>query len=235
MKLQRIFYLYKKEEITMSLKEQLAALKTENASKIPAGTQAVMAGDLQALGESGIVERAPKVGDKLKNFTLPNHLGETRSLSQLLEKGPVVVTFYRGGWCPYCNLELRAFQQVLPEIEAAGATLVAITPELPDESLSTKERDGLKFEVLTDKNSAYGRELGVVFTLTKELVGIYQSFGIEVEKHNGEGQFDLPLPATFIVNADGTITCAFVAVDYTLRVEPSDVVEELKKLVHSPV
>ena len=161
--------------------------------------------------------------------------GAAVSLHDLLQSGPAVVTFYRGGWCPYCNLELRAFQQVLPEIEAAGATLVAITPELPDESLSTKERDGLKFEVLRDKNSAYGRELGVVFTLTKELVGIYQSFGIEVEKHNGEGQFDLPLPATFIVNADGTITCAFVAVDYTLRVEPSDVVEELKKLVHSPV
>ncbi len=216
----------------MSLKDQLAALKAENLSRIPAEAQAVMLGDLKKLEESGIVERAPKVGDRLKNFTLPNHLGESRSLSQLLEKGPVVVTFYRGGWCPYCNLELRAFQQVLPEIEAAGATLVAITPELPDESLSTRERDELKFEILTDKNSDYGRELGVVFTLTRELVEIYKNFGIEVEKHNGEGQFDLPLPATFIVNVDGTITCAFVAVDYTLRVEPSDVVKELKKLVH---
>jgi peroxiredoxin len=214
----------------MSLKDQLAALKAENLSRIPADAQAVMSGDLKKLEESGIVERAPKVGDRLKPFTLPNHLGETRSLSQLLEKGPVVVTFYRGGWCPYCNLELRAYQQALPEIEAAGATLVAITPELPDESLSTKERNELKFEVLTDKNSDYGRELGVVFTLTKELVGIYKNFGIELEKHNGEGQFDVPLPATFIVDTDGTITCAFIAVDYTLRAEPSDVVEELKKL-----
>ena len=141
------------------------------------------------------------------------------------------MTFYRGGWCPYCNLELRAYQAVLPEIKAAGATLVAITPELDDASLSTSEKNELEFEVLTDANSDYARELGLVFTLPERLRPIYESFGINVEEHNGEGQFDLPLAATFVVDVDGSIARAFVDADYTLRAEPSDVVEVLRSLV----
>lgn len=216
----------------MSLKEQLTTLKAENLSKIPEEAQAIIFSDLKWLEKSGIVNQAPKVGERLKYFDLPNHLGESRNLAQLLEKGPVVVTFYRGGWCPYCNLELRAYQQVLPEIKAAGATLVAITPELPDASINTKEKNELEFEVLTDANSEYARELGVVFTLNAELREVYESFGIEVEKHNGTGQFDVPLAATFVVDAEGSISSAFVAVDYTLRAEPSDIVKELRALAH---
>ena len=174
---------------------------------------------------------APKTGDRLEDFTLPNHLGETRSLAALRERGPVVVTFYRGGWCPYCNLELRAYQAVLPEIKAAGATLVAITPELPDASLSTSEKNELEFEVLTDANADYARKLGLVFKLPERLRPIYQGLGINIEEHNGEGQFDLPLAATFVVDIDGFIASAFVDADYTSRAEPSDVVEVLQSLV----
>ena len=141
------------------------------------------------------------------------------------------MTFYRGGWCPYCNLELRAYQAVLPEIKAVGAVLVAITPELPDASLSTSEKNELEFEVLTDANSDYSREIGLVFTLPARLRPIYETFGINVEAHNGDGQFDLPLAATFIVDVDGSIASAFVNADYTVRAEPSDVVEVLRSLV----
>ncbi|ACN16550.1 putative peroxiredoxin family protein [Desulforapulum autotrophicum HRM2] len=215
----------------MSLKEQLTTLKSKSQSQIPEDIQKTMFDDLKKLGESGIIEGAPKTGEKLKDFTLSNHLGENKSLSELRKKGPVVVTFYRGGWCPYCNLELHAYQAVLQDIKDAGATLVAITPELPDESLTTSERHGLKFEVLTDTNSDYAREIGIVFTLSEELRSIYESFGIKVEKHNGKGQFDLPLAATFVVDTDGTIACAFVEADYKLRAEPSDVVNVLKTLV----
>lgn len=161
---------------------------------------------------------------------MTNHNGQSRNLAVLREKGPVVITFYRGGWCPYCNMELHAYQQVLQDIKAAGATLVAISPELPDASLTTSERHGLEFEVLTDLGSEYAREIGIVFTLSDELRPIYKSFGIDIEKHNGEGQFDVPLAATFVVDTDSTITYAFVAVDYTLRADPADVIKALELL-----
>jgi len=140
------------------------------------------------------------------------------------------MTFYRGGWCPYCNLELKAYQDQLTNIKAENATLVAITPELPDVSLSTAEKNALEFEVLSDVNSDYARSLGLVFSLADELRPIYLSFGIEIEKHNGEGQFDLPLAATFVIAQDGTVASAFVDADYTTRQEPAEVVAALKTL-----
>ncbi|WP_153556657.1 peroxiredoxin-like family protein [Roseimaritima sediminicola] len=193
---------------------------------------AVMRAQTQRLQESRIVATAPKTGDNLADFELPNHLGEKRSLATLRERGPVVVTFYRGGWCPYCNLELRAYQAVFPEIKAAGATLVAITPELPDASLSTAEKNGLEFEVLTDADAVYARQVGLVFTLPEPLRPIYQGLGINIEEHNGDGQFDLPLAATFVVDIDGSIASAFVNADYTARAEPSDVVKVLQCVCH---
>ena len=215
----------------MSLQTQLSELKAQNIERIPEEAMAVIVADMEKLSASDIVAKAPKVGDKLKDFSLPNQSGKTRTLKSYLDKGPVVVTFYRGGWCPYCNLELLAYQNILSEIVEQGATLLAITPELPDASLTTTEKNELDFEVLTDKNSAYGRDINIVFTLADELRSIYAQFGLDLEKHNGTGQFDLPLAATFVVDVNGTITFAGVDVDYTQRAEPSDVVNELKKLV----
>lgn len=214
----------------MSLTEQLAELKAQNLTRIPDDAQKVMFADLEKLAQSGLVEGAPKKGEALKDFTLVNQNGEPRNLAALQKNGPVVVTFYRGGWCPYCNLELRAYQQVLQEITASGATLVAITPELPDASMTTVEKNELGFEVLTDTNSDYAREIGIVFTVSEVLRPIYESFGINLEAHNGKGQFDVPLAATFVVGTDGTIAYAFVAADYTLRADPADVVNVLNTL-----
>lgn len=215
----------------MSLKIQLSKIKKQNLANLPEEVSAVMLAETKRLSESELAEKAPKAGEKLRNFTLSNQLGDQRSLAELRKTGPVVITFYRGGWCPYCNLELRAYQEVLPEIKAAGAKLIAITPEHPDESLSTAEKNELEFEVLSDLNSDYAREIGLVFTLPEELRLIYDDFGINIEKHNGVGQFDLPLAATFVVDVDGTIACADVEVDYTLRTEPTDVVKALESLV----
>lgn len=215
----------------MSLQEDLSTLKAQYLALIPKEVTKTMFADLEKLDKSGLVVGAPKAGEKLKDFSLSNQLGEVQNLTQLRAKGPVVVTFYRGGWCPYCSLELRAYQTILQDIKDTGAALVAITPELPDASLSTSEKLELEFEVLTDFNSDYAREIGLVFTLADELRPIYESFGIDVEKHNGKGQFDLPLAATFVIAVDGTITSAFVNADYKLRAEPADIVKELKSLV----
>jgi len=212
----------------MSLSAQLTERREYSRQNLPKDIHATMMQATKALIESGIADNAPGVGQRLPSFYLPNQLGETRNLDRLLEKGPVVVTFYRGGWCPYCSMELRAYQKVLDDISTLGATLVAITPELPDASLSTIEKNELAFEVLSDSNSDYARKLGLVFSLPETLRAIYKNFGLDLEKHNGEGQFDLPLPATFIVGNDGIIVSSFVHADYTLRKEPDEVVAELR-------
>lgn len=212
----------------MSLKEQLAEVKAQSGQRIPQDAQRIMGAELDRLIESGLAARAPKKGEKLPSFTLPNQHGIPKTLDELLENGPLVIVFYRGGWCPYCNLELRAYQESLGAIKELGATLVAISPELPDSSLSTVEKNGLAFEVLSDVGSKYGRELGIVFTLSNELRAVYASFGLELEKHNGPSRFTLPLPATFVVDRDGTIAYAFADPDYTVRAEPEDVLNALR-------
>ncbi|UPW19590.1 AhpC/TSA family protein [Agarivorans sp. TSD2052] len=214
----------------MSLQTEIADYIASFVQKAPLDVQKLMKQATKNLAESEIAKKAPQAGQVLPNFTLANQTGEQVSLSSLLAKGPLIITFYRGGWCPYCNLELRAYQQILPEIKALGANLVAITPELPDASLSTTEKNELQFQVLTDTNADYAKSLDIVFALPEELRPIYSSFGIEVEQHNGEGQFGLPLAVTYVVAQDGTIASAFIDADYTKRQEPSDLLPVLKSL-----
>lgn len=214
----------------MSLQTDIEQYKAGFVEKVPVDVRELMMQATKDLADSGIVEKAPKVGEQLPSFTLTNQLNEQISLESLTAKGPVIVTFYRGGWCPYCNLELAAYQQALSEIEAAGATLVAITPELPDASLSTAEKNALKYQVLSDVDATYANELNLVFSLPEELRPIYLSFGIDIEKHNGPGQYGLPLAATYVLDQSGKITSAFVDADYTKRQEPSEVVAALKNI-----
>lgn len=216
------------EELNMSLQSDIDQYKAGFIQKVPEDVLKQMMQATQDLADSGITANAPKVGEKLANFSLPNQLGEQVSLADLTADGAAVITFYRGGWCPYCNLELSAFQKSLADIKAAGASLVAITPELPDESLSTAEKNELDFHVLSDVDANYARELGLVFSLPEELRPVYLSFGIDVEKHNGAGQFDLPLAATFVVDQSGTIISSFADVDYTARQEPTEIVKVLQ-------
>lgn len=152
-----------------------------------------------------------KVGDKIADFTLPNALHKPVTLYDELKKGPVVITWYRGGWCPVCNLTLHELQEYLPEIQANGANLIAISPETPDESISFKEKNELKFEVLSDSKNTVAKQLGIID-----------------EKKGRHGE--VPLPATIIVDKDGIVTYAFIPKNYRKRAEPEDIVSELKKL-----
>lgn len=214
----------------MSLTQDLANLLDNNRAKLPTDVAATMAQATEDLASSGIVDRSLKAGDTLPAIALPNATGQTVNVQALLAQGPVVIAFYRGGWCPYCNLELRALQQALPEIKALGATLVTISPETPDNSLSTAEKNELDFEVLSDQGNQIARQLGLVFTLPENLRPIYDGFGIDLPAYNGDQSFELPVPATYVVNADGTIVHAFVNADYTQREDPDVIVDVLKKL-----
>ena len=211
----------------ISLAAQLSERRTASAKKFAPDVRAAMMQATQALKNSGIENAAPKAGQKLPPFDLPNQNGDRRTLAELLANGPLVVTFYRGGWCAYCNMELRAWERALPAIRAKGAALVAITPELPDASASTAQKNELGFEILSDAGAEYARQLGLVFTLPESLRPIYKSFGIQIEQHNGSGQFDLPLPATFVLDRCGTIQSAFVDADYTYRQEPDEIAGSL--------
>jgi peroxiredoxin len=140
-------------------------------------------------------------------------------LSERLKDGPVVLKFYRGGWCPYCNLELRAYQKALPELAAVGAQLIAVSPESPDNSLSTQEKNELAFSVVSDRGGKIAGEYRLAFRLSPEMEAIYRARGRDLGEWNG-GDWTLPVPGTFVIGADGRIALAHVDADYRTRLEP---------------
>lgn len=220
-------------ENQMNLTEALQKLEQESKAKIPEAGQTVMSKALVDLTHSGIEKSVKKVGEKLPDFTLPNAEGKNVSLEELKKQGPVVIAFYRGGWCPYCNLNLHYLQKHLKDIRENGGKLVAISPETPDNSLSTKEKNELKFDVLSDTNNEYARKLGLVFKLPEDLQQLYLKFGIDLTKSNGNENNELPLSATFIVDEEGTVTYRFVDVDYKKRMDPQQIVRKLSELKSS--
>lgn len=214
----------------MSLKTELDAFRAEFMTKVPSEIRDAMTHADQDLSDSGILNRAIKAGDRVPDFTLPDARGGNLRLSTLFEKGPVVLSFYRGGWCPYCNLELRALQHTLPEFVRLGASLVAVSPQTPDESLSTAEKNELVFTVLSDTDSRIAKKFGIAFDLFEELRPIYAQFGHALPEKNGDDSWVLPIPATFIIDQDGLVVFAFVDVDYRNRLEPTEIVTILKAL-----
>ncbi|MEM9081633.1 MAG: peroxiredoxin-like family protein [Verrucomicrobiota bacterium] len=214
-----------------SLKEQLEARSQQAAQQIPAEIRTEFAKGIQAVEKAKITDQAKQIGDLAPNFTLKNHQGTEVSLANLLKDGPVLLTWYRGGWCPYCNIALAALQKELPAIKKAGATLVALTPELPDKSAATIEKGSLQFHVLTDLNHQIAKEYGLLFKLTPTVTELYKGF-FDLHEYNGKeaGNDTLPLAATYIINTDRTITYAFLKADYRQRAEPSDLIKELQKL-----
>jgi peroxiredoxin len=214
----------------MSLTSELAAFRAEFMGAAPPEIRDAMGRADLELAASGLTERALKAGDLAPDFELPGVDGRTIRLSTLLRDGPVVVSFYRGGWCPYCNLELRALQSVLPQVQALGAHLVAISPQTPDESLSTAEKNALAFPVLSDVGSDAARSFGIAFDLADELRPIYARFGHALPDRNGDDSWVLPIPATYVVGQNGRIALAFVDIDYRNRLDPADVIQALQNL-----
>lgn len=211
----------------MSLTETLKEFVAQSAGRIPPEAIATMEKATAEFAAEGIGKSALKVGDQLPDATLSDASGAQVTLSNLLAKGPLILNFYRGGWCPYCNIELKAYQDLLPEIQSKGATLVAISPEKPDNVLSTVEKNTLSFPVLTDTENAFAKALGLVFELTGDLKSLYQGFGLDLPKQNADSGWTLPIPAVFTVAADGTILFADVDLDYRRRAEPADAISVL--------
>jgi len=173
------------------------------------------------------------VGQPAPPFTLPNAQGEQRDLAAMLAKGPVVLSFYRGSWCPYCNLQIRAMQERLAEIEELGGQLVAVSPEIPDESLSWSEKTELKFDVLSDKDALVAAQYGVAWKVPQVILDhMINDRGLDLARINDGNDSVLPMPATFIISSEGVVVWSFVEVDYRQRAEPEDIIAALRDLKH---
>jgi len=215
----------------MSLKQNIKNFQEKALPKMNPRVLETLTKGIEDLVADNIEKNALKVGNKMPSFTLPDAKGEVISSDKLLEQGPLVLSFYRGGWCPYCNLELRALQNLLPEFEKNNATLVAISAEKPDNSLSTQEKNELKFPVLSDGNNEVARSMGLVFEVPKEVVDISKSeWGLDYSEYNGTEKHELPIPATYVVNTGGIVKFAVANPDYTKRAEPSDILKTVASL-----
>ena len=212
-----------------TLKSELDAKKTDFENKATEEKKKMYSEGLDAVRSSGIIESAKNTGDTAPEFILKNASGEEISLSSYLKKGPVILTWYRGGWCPYCNITLNRLQQELPNFKLNGANLLALTPELPDSSLSTIEKHSLEFQVLSDPGNKVARQYGIVFKLTKDVGDSYQK-GFDLHSYNGDESNELPLAATYVIDSNGKIIYAFLDADYRNRAEPEDILNALKIL-----
>ncbi len=217
-----------------SYQQALAAFQAERAAskgpKVSPQDRALMD---QAGADLAAAMPSPglKLGEQAPAFQLSNARGQTVSLDGLLEKGPLVLTFYRGAWCPYCNLQLRGLAQSLPAIQAAGGQLVAITPQTPDKSLEQVKKDGFPFEILSDLDSSVMRAYGLFFKVPESLSDVYRrNFKLDLAEYNGPGRTVLPVPATYVIDPGGVVRFAFADTDYRKRVEPAAILEALKGL-----
>lgn len=193
------------------------------AAKKPAGPGPLIA-------STGVLDRAKKVGDAAPPFTLPDAQGGEFSLEDALKKGPVVVTWFRGEWCPYCNKQLVALQERMAEFEAVGATVVAISPQNVDHSASMIEKDGVKFHMLSDSESKVGEKYGVRYDVPPAMKEQLKKYKLDLSKYNGGEGDALPLTATYVIDQQGVIRYAFLDADYTKRASPDDLLAEIRKL-----
>ncbi len=213
-----------------TLQKQIEVFLAQTAEQLPPELMKNFYSSIEAVVQTDIAKHSLKVGEKAPDFTLPDVFGKQVGLSELLQRGPVAVTFYRGEWCPFCNLQLHAYQDILPQIQALRASLVAISPQTPDHSLSTVEKKELTFTVLSDVGNTVARQYKLVFALPEQFRAMYTSIGSDVPTFDGDASWELPMPGTFIVAQDSTIRLAFVHEDHTQRLEPTALLDGLRAL-----
>ena len=216
-------------ENTISLQETLDNAKNAWEAKAPDQIKEIYADGIADVVRQNLIATAKKNDDIAPDFILTNAIGKEVQLNDYLKKGPVVLTWYRGGWCPYCNMTLHYLQEQLPTIQLKGASLLALTPELPDQSMSTAEKHQLEFEVLSDVGNKVAKEYGIVFKLTDAVADSYQK-GFDLHGYNGDDSDELPLAATYVINQDGKIVYTFLDAEYRNRAEATEILKALDSL-----
>lgn len=216
---------------------EMASAENPDKSSEPAGDEDIASEEIDGVVPPVEEKHAIscKVGDKAPDFSLPNANGEKRTLSEMLKNGPVILSFYRGGWCPFCNDQLYAYQQILPEFEELGAQLVAVSPETPESEQDTISKKSLTFEVLSDENNQVARAYDLLWVVpeadrAKLAEWIKSETGKTLAEINGVDNYELPIPATFVIAQDGTIVYIFRDEDYKKRAKNEDIIAALKSL-----
>lgn len=213
----------------MNLKQELSLLRDRSSAMIDAPSMAIMNRSTDEIRQR-IEQRALRLGDVAPNFRLIDAHGASVELDELLARGPVVLSFYRGDWCPFCNLELRAFQDRLSQFAALGAQLVAISPQMPDHSLVTATKNALDFPVLSDIGLHVARAYGLAFDFTDDLRRLYlDRWKTDLVSWNGDGGWSLPVPATFVIGKDARVLFAHIDPDFRERSDPDEVLAALRR------
>jgi peroxiredoxin len=214
----------------MSLTEDLEAQRKTSLKNAAPGVTSLVDGLLNELRDQSIGSNAPNVGAAAPDFTLTSATGGSLRLQDQLAHGPVILAFYRGGWCPYYNLQLRAYQHELTCIRELNASLLAISPQTPDNSLDTAQKNNLAFDVVSDVGSHVAKAYGLAFRMPDELQRSYESRNINLPHYNGSEDWTLPIPATFVVSRAGKIVLRHIDVDYRTRLDPEEVIAALRLL-----
>ncbi|HEY2233310.1 MAG TPA: peroxiredoxin-like family protein [Candidatus Angelobacter sp.] len=211
----------------MSLNEQLDSLTAKLRAMVPAERLAVVDRFAEELVKSGLADRALKIGDLAPAFELPDGDGMLWRSEDLLRSGPLVIVFYRGRWCAYCNAQLSALQEIHSQIADAGASLVAISPQTQKHSYMTRDMHKLRFPVLSDQGNQVAKKFGLVYRLSPELQAMYESIMTKLPGYNGDQSWELPLSATYVVQPDGNISYAHEDADWRQRPEPGGILKML--------
>ncbi len=218
----------------MSLSSKLDDTKSAVRTALPPVTFVAIERSISDLRASGLADRAAGVGDIIALPTLRTIDDLPVDLVDAAAGRPVVLVFYRGGWCPYCNTTLRAYAEALPRIEAAGGALIAVTPESSGRAFGTAQSNDLRFAIAVDSGNRFAKSLGLVFALPDELRPLYREIGIDLPAHNGDESHELPIPATYVLAPSGRVTWAHVDPDFTRRGDPADAVAALERLDVAP-
>jgi peroxiredoxin len=211
-----------------SLREIFAERKELIAKYVPAETQAVHARAVAKLKEQNLAANILPVGATAPQFELPDHDGKIVSSSRLLSKGRLVLCFIRGRWCPFCVGQMEAMNLALPQIEQAGAMLIAISPQTVKQSFFMQDQHKLRFPLLSDAGNNIARKFGLTYRVSEEQQELYQRTFVNLPFVNGDASWELPIPATYVIDRDGTVLFVSANEDYTERSEPSDIVDILK-------
>ncbi|MEL7002703.1 MAG: peroxiredoxin-like family protein [Bacteroidota bacterium] len=215
----------------MSLQQKLDETTAYFNANLPPEASKIFLDTLEAGISNHITENALSEGDYVEDFTLPSSTGETFNLSNKLVKGPVVLFFYRGSWCPYCNLTLKAYQDILDKIQGQNASLVAVTPEFPHKAQETRTKEGLAFDVITDEHNQLAGKFGLIFDQKNITTELLKTIGFDFEDFYGPDHENLlPIPGTFIIDTNGKVAFSYVNPNYRERLEPVELVDALMDL-----
>ncbi len=212
---------------TRSLHDIYAERKSLIAKYVLPETQAVHARVVADLKERHLAEKAPSAGMQSPAFELLDQHGKPLSSSHLLSRGPLVLCFFRGRWCPFCVGQLEAMNLLLPQIELAGASLVGISPQTVQQSFFMVDQHKLRFPLLSDSGNEVARQYGLVYPVPDEQRDLYRRAFVNLPLANGDGSWELPIPAVFILDRDGTVLFASADEDYTQRPEPAEILRQI--------